>query len=134
MEYLIFLVIALVAAIVSGAIGILWYSKKMFGKAWLAEAGQKIPEASMKKHMMRSMLKGLLIDFITNAVFLLLLISFRHANPFVLAGFLWLGFIAPNIASASVYEGRSWKIFWITSIYRFIGLLPMSIIFFLLAR
>ena len=117
MEYLILVLVLLVASIVSTVIGIIWHSPMLFGKIWQRAIGLST-EPKKRKQMIKTILTGFVGDFITALIFLLILISFGNVNSFVLAVILWVGFIAPNIAYSSIHENRPWKVFWITSVYK----------------
>ena len=135
MEYLLLILIVFIGALVSTLVGWLWYSPKMFGRIWMKESGVQMPaDGNKKKMIIRGFFANLGIDFITSAVFLLLLISFGRANPFILGFFLWLGLIVPTLLSSVLHEKKSWKLFWINAGYRLVGLMPIALIFFFLSR
>jgi hypothetical protein len=101
------LVVAVIAAM---AIGAVWYSKILFGKQWMEYA--KIKEKDMKG---ASAAKAYAIMVVVSAVSAIVLMRFLViANPqdigqaLKVGGWLWLGFVAPFVISATAFEKRPW--------------------------
>jgi hypothetical protein len=117
----------LVAAIAKFVIGSVWYTA--LGKQWRKLAG--IPEGGS----MKGLPKAMIIDLIGNLVMAFVLVHAVHyAGAKSLAmgaavGFLnWLGFVAVVSLSASVYEGKSLKLFLFNNVYLAVSLAVMGAI------
>ncbi len=125
----------LVAAIVSMVIGFLWYGP-LFGKPWMREMGmsKEKMDAAMKKDMGKSY--GLM--FVGSLVMSYVL---AHATIFagtylgvtgVSAGLMsglwnWLGFVAPVTLGSVLWEGKSWKLWFLNNGYYLVTLLAMGV-------
>ena len=128
--YLTLLGVVLLAAVVSFLAGWLWYSPKLFGNVWMKELGYtKESMGRNKKKMMQTMV-ATLIGEILKAFFLLFLSVGLGLNQFFLAFIIWIGFVIPVLLAFSLYEKRSWKLFYISAGYQFVSLLLMGLIFY----
>ena len=124
----------LVSAVVMFCLGGVWYGP-LFGKQWIAAMGfdaQKV--ADMQAKGMQAMWKSYALMF-TGSVVLSFVLS--HAIVFAAsylqtsgisaglqAGFWnWLGFIAPVTMGAVLWDGKPWKLWFITSGYYLVALL-----------
>lgn len=123
----------LVAAVVSFAIGHLWYSPVLFGKQWMAEMG-KTPEEmerSMKDGMGRILGLGFAVSFVT-AYALAVLISLATisapADGIKLAFVVWFGFVATLHYQGILYGEKSKHLFLIQAGYDLVALLAMGLI------
>src|SRR5882672_2255022 len=104
------IVIATVAQFIIGAI---WYSA-LFGKLWGKIHGfDKLPKEVQQK-MMKEMgpfyaLQALL-TLITTVILAIFLAYLPHDwNPYMMAGFFWIGFVVPTQASAVIFGGTEGK-------------------------
>ncbi len=124
------LLIALLGAVVSFLLGWLWYSKVLFGKAWMAEMGITVePTNEEKKAMMPKMLGlGLLGDFVKSFVFLIIVASLK-ANQFYLGALIWAGFVLPMLLHGVMYDKKSWKLFMIHAGYYLASILAIGFVF-----
>ena len=130
-----------VAAIVQMVLGYLWYGP-LFGKPWAKLMGWT-PESmeamkhdpKFKKSMSRnygimivgSLLMAWILDHAIVFASAYLLISGITAGFAV--GFLnWLGFIAPVTVGSVLWEGKSWKLWFLNAGYYLVGLLLMGAI------
>jgi hypothetical protein len=131
MQYLYLVGIILLAGIVSGGLGILWYSKVLFGNQWMRAMGDRAPKVMDKKRMAVSMLYGLIFDMIT--AFALLYLAGVFGIPLILlVATAWIAFIIPTEFSSTMYEKRSWTLFSLTIGYRLVSLLGITATFLLL--
>lgn len=126
----------LVAAIASMFIGFLWYGP-VFGKPWMAMMG--ITKEQVEKAKKSSMTKQYVIMFIGSLIMAWVL---AHALIFaatylqvtgVAAGleagfFNWLGFIAPVMLGSVLWEGKSWKLWFLNVMYYLVTLCVMGVI------
>jgi hypothetical protein len=125
--------VALLAAVVSFAIGWLWYSKFMFGKVWMGEMGVTVEptKEEKKKMLMKTLPLHLLGDFV-KAWILLFLAANLHANQFYFGAFVWLGFMIPVLLSDVLYGKTSWKMFLIHAGYYLVSILAMGFVFYII--
>ncbi|MDP2665998.1 MAG: DUF1761 domain-containing protein [Candidatus Diapherotrites archaeon] len=125
-------VAVIVAAIAAQVIGYLWYSQGVFGKDWMKELG--ISPKEMKKEMKgmeATMIKGFLGSLIMAyilAQFLLHTLAVSLADGMLTAFWAWLGFIAVVMYGGVLWEKKSEKWFWMSSLYYLVSLLVMAII------
>ncbi len=110
----------LVAAAANSAIGALWYSPLLFGKPWARLHGRRFEELPRSRNL-RTIAP--LSAALTVLIAFILVHFIRYDGAItavrgVAAGFwLWLGFIAAVTAAASLFEGRSWKLWTIDAGY-----------------
>lgn len=132
-------VAVLVAALAQMALGMMWYGP-VFGKQWMAMMG--FSKDSMKS-MAMTPIKAMIIGFIVA-----LIMSYVLAHSIVFAstylqitgisaglqgGFWnWLGFIAPVTIGAVLWEGKSWKLWFLNAAYWLVALCMMGAIIALL--
>jgi hypothetical protein len=107
------------------AVGMLWYSPKVFWGVWSKETG--IHEKDAKKGMPKAFAADLIGSFLMAVV---LLHAIRYAGaagslPMGLAvSFLnWLGFVGVVQFAMSAYEQRSTRFFWVVSGYQLVTML-----------
>ena len=126
----------LVAAIAAMVLGFIWFGP-LFGKHWLASMGWD----SAKIDSMRQ--KGMNMTYVLQAVgALVMAYVLAHALIFastylnvsgpmagITAGFWnWLGFVVPTSMGAVLWEGKSWKFWFITAGYYLVSLCLMGVI------
>lgn len=125
----------LVAAVASMVLGGLWYGP-LFGKQWIALAGVNPMNMPGGKAAAR---KGYVIGFLGSLV---MAYTLAHALVFasaylnaggvsagLMAGFWnWLGFIAPVLLGAVLWEGKSWKLWTLNAAYYLVSLSLMGMI------
>lgn len=125
-----------VAAVVAMVLGFLWYGP-LFGKPWMQLMG--FTKESIDKMKGQGMAKNYLIMVIGALVMAYVL---AHALEFasaytnttgvpagLMAGFWnWLGFVAPVMIGAQLWEGKPWKLFVLTGGYQLVSLLSMGVI------
>lgn len=123
----------LVTSIVGIIIGSLWYGP-IFGKQWMKLSGIKMPKTitpQIKKEMRRSYLIMFVSLLITNFV-LGQMIKYNGLTDFVsaasLAFFIWLGFYAPVMVGAVIWEGKPWKLYFINITHYLVALIVSSYI------
>lgn len=110
----------LAAAALNSVIGALWYSPVLFGKMWAKLHGRRFEELPRSRNLraiapisagLTVLIAFILVHFIRYAG---AITAFRGAE----AGFwLWLGFIAAVMAAASLFEGRTRKLWAIDAAY-----------------
>ncbi len=125
----------LVAVIVNFVLGFIWYTP-LFGKVWGKEMGYDPNEKPTKSVMF----KGMAFMVIGNFLFAWVLAHNIAAWSFVpgmdemgnlastlnTAIFTWLGFYFPGELGATVWEKKSWKLFFINTGYHIVSLLVVA--------
>jgi hypothetical protein len=102
-----------VATIVQFIVGAVWYMP-IFGKAWGEIHGFDKVAPEMQKEMQKKMMPLLgvqiVLTLVTSAVFGLFVATLpQDWNVYGLAGFYWLGFVAPAQAAAVIFGGTEPK-------------------------
>ncbi len=122
----------LVAAVVSFAIGMAWYSPLLFGKAWMKLMGfteGKVKEK--KKGMGKTMAAGFAAVLVMSYV-MAYIVGFSQAASVTEgaeAGFwVWLGFVATVMLGQVLWEGKPFKLYLINSLHYLVALVAMGII------
>ena len=139
MEMNINMMAILVAVVANFFFGFLWYTV-LFGKAWAVEMGFDItvkPPASV-------MIKGIVIMVIGN---FLMAYVFAHnmkawtyvdgydtmdamGNIMSAAVFTWLGFYVPTDLGVVAWERKTWRLFFINTIYHLIMLVIAAVVLY----
>lgn len=135
MEININMMAVLVAIVVNFFLGFIWYTP-LFGKIWGREMGYDMNEKPAKSVMF----KGMAFMMIGNFFFAWVLAHNIAAWSFVpgmdemsdvssalnTAIFTWLGFYFPGELGATVWEKKSWKLFFINTGYHLASLLVVA--------
>ena len=128
---------AVVAAAASSIVlGFLWYGP-LFGKPWMAMMGCN--EESMKKAKEKGMgstfalmiLGSLVMSYVMaySLIFASAYLKASGASAGLMAGFWnWLGFVAPVVMGAQLWEGKPWKLFLIQGGYYLVSFCLMGVI------
>lgn len=116
------------ASIASMGIGFAWYSKALFGKAWMKLEGIEKPDKS-------GMGKTFALIFITTLISAYVLSIFIHyAGAYTLINgaktglWAWLGFAVPIELGDILFHKKPFKLFLIKSGHTLVGLLAMGAI------
>lgn len=121
-----------VAAIVTFAIGALWYSPFLFGKQWLAFNGYGPEKAeAMRKDAPRAYGISFVCYLVMAATFAVLvrLSHIEHVVGGAKLGFLlWVGFVAATGLMANVYSDKPIKAFALDAGYQLVYLVVMGLI------
>ena len=119
---------ALVATIVGMAVGALWYSPLLAGKAWLKEMGKPMEDLGDPK---TSMAMSTVNMFIV-ALFLQIFMGETNTQGALagagLAIVIWLGFVATTQVLAVFFQGHTWRHFFIDTGNQFFCYLVMGAI------
>ncbi len=127
----------LVSAVVSMVLGSLWYGP-LFGKRWMALSGIN-PDMMNDPKAKAAMGKSYSIMFVGS---LLMSYVLAHAIVFasaylkvegIAAGLMaglwnWMGFIAPVTLGTVLWEGKSWKLWFLNNGYQLVYLLLAGVI------
>jgi hypothetical protein len=137
MELKINIVAILVAVVVNFIIGFVWYTP-LFGKLWGKEMGH---DTNVKPDS-KVLIKGMLFMIIGNFLFAWVFAHNIAAWSFVpgmgqvpvwssalsAAIFTWLGFYVPGHLGSTVWENKSWTLFFINAGYNLVSLLAVAFI------
>lgn len=126
-----------VAAIANMILGFLWYGP-LFGKTWTQLMGWTPEQMEAGKQAMKSqMWKTYSIQFVGSLVMAYVLAhSLTFASAYLgvygisaglMAGFWsWLGFVAPVTLGSVLWEGKSWKLWFLMNGYYVVALMVMG--------
>ena len=126
----------LVAAVVNMVLGFLWYGP-VFGKAWQKETGmtaEKMDAAKgkgMGKTYALMTLGSLVMSYVLAhaLVFASAYLAVTGVMAGLQAGFWnWLGFIAPVTLGSVLWDGKSWKLWFINAGYYLVALVLMGVV------
>lgn len=127
-------VAVVVATVVAMALGFLWYSNTLFGKAWTKAMGWSAKDMEkMKKDMDMTKTYGMtavaaLVMAYVLAYFLGLLKVTDAALGAQVGFWVWLGFVATTSLTNVVFEGKNWTSYWIGMGYQLVSLAAMGAI------
>lgn len=128
------LVSVFAAAVAFMVLGFIWYSKALFGKMWAKEKGYSDADLKSEQSKM-GMLYGLaFVMGLLTAYVLYHIMAFSSAfygmdrvTTGLMSGFwVWLGFVMPTQAGATIFGGKNWKLFSIDTGYQLAGMLLMG--------
>lgn len=122
----------LVASVASMALGFLWYSPALFGKAWMKLKGfteTSLKEAQKKMGPMYALswVGALIMAWVLSMVLSLtgVLDGMEAAR---VAFWMWFGFVAPVQMTGVVFGDKAWKLFAIDTSYQLASLVVMGVI------
>lgn len=127
------LLAVLLCGVTAMVIGALWYSPILFGNIWMKLSGISMKDLeSMKK---KDMAMSYILNFIA-ALFMAFVLAniaqyggadtaFRGA---MLGLWISLGFVATSSIGMVLWEGRSWKLWFLLNVYQMITLMAMGAI------
>jgi hypothetical protein len=124
-----------VAALAAWAIGGLWYSPVLFGKAWMKGVGLDINDPRLKAEMQRTAwlyyLSVIVAAAVTATVFFMLrnALGIESAVGGIRLGVIcWAGFAAPLKFVDSIFGKRGQKVMLIESGYHLVSFIVMGAI------
>jgi len=121
-----------VAAIGAIAVGMLWYSKPMFGPMWMQLLGwDKKEEEDAKKSAMTAMIAGMAVQLVTAYVLahILYVLDVDSASEAIKAALtLWVGLVGPTQIGSVLWEKRPFTLFVLNGAHSIVALCVMSII------
>ena len=125
----------LAGGVASMILGFIWFHPKVFGSAWMRLANIS-PEAAEKgkKRMPYMAVIGLLASMLTAYVMNYVGISwgvYDWLGALELGFWCWAGFVAPAMLGVVLWEGKSVKLYLITSLYWLASLMMMALILLL---
>jgi len=130
-----------VAAVVNMVLGFVWFGP-LFGKQWMTLMGmtpEKMNEMKTSSEFKNKMMMSYGIAFVMALIMAYVLVhSLIFAQSYLqisgvsaglMAGFWsWLGFVAPVTTGMVLWEGKSWKLWILTSGYYLVALLVMGLL------
>lgn len=126
----------LLAAVATMALGFLWYSPFLLGKQWMKERG--FTQESLKKAQkeMGSLYGISFVVSLITATVLFHVMTFSenfYQYPMLSTGvmsafWMWLGFVMPVQATATIFGNKNWKLLGIDTGYQFASLIVMGVI------
>ncbi len=116
-----------VATLAGFIVGMLWYSKVLFGRAWMALS--KVDSRQWSRIAMT--LGGFGIQVLIS-IGLLFAIGMTGVHPYVVALCLWLTTFFPVVLHGKVYNGRSWKLVLIDGGHYLVALLASATVYLFL--
>jgi hypothetical protein len=137
MELKINMLAILLAVVVNFVVGFIWFTP-LFGKIWGKEMGFDPNMKPDKKVMFKGMVFMIIGNFLFAWVFANNIAAWMFvpgikemsplSNALMSAIFTWLGFYFPGHLGATVWENRSWKLFFINTGYSLVSLLVVGFI------
>jgi len=122
-----------VSAALEVVLGAFWFGP-LFGKMWLASMGQtresmmsKMAGANMPLTYTLQVLSSLLLAYVL-AHFVGLLGITDTVMALQFAFWSWLGLVATSMIGIVLWEGRSWKYYFITSSYYLVTIAVVTLI------
>ncbi|MBI4134573.1 MAG: DUF1761 domain-containing protein [Candidatus Sungbacteria bacterium] len=129
--------LAVLAAAVAGmVVGFLWYGP-IFGKLWMrlsGMTGQQLSEAKVKgmtTPYLLAFVGTLVMSYVLahSLIFASSYLAVSRASAGLMAGFWsWLGFVAPVTLGSVLWEGKSWKLWFLNNGHYLVVLLLMGVI------
>ena len=127
----------IVSALAYFFLGWAWHSPLLFMKAWAKEMGHDKMSKKEKEKAMKGMPKAMIGNFLALLVTawvmsqIILFATAYTKNEGITGGmltgfFTWLGFIATTVLNTVLWEGRSWKLYFINVSYHLVGLVLMG--------
>ncbi len=129
----------IVSAIAFFALGSLWYTKVLFGNAWIESMGKTMEQlekgkanTSMTKSFGIMFLASLLMAYVTAHLVDLMATVYPESGKIslgIMTGFwVWLGYIASYVLTSVAFEDRPWKYYFINTGYWLVGTVMMGVI------
>ena len=129
--------LAVIASAISNmVVGTLWFGP-LFGKQWIAMMGftkeqiEKAKTAGMQKTYAMAAVGALLMAYVMSHTLTFASTYMQVSGPSAggSTGFwMWLGFAVPITMSSVLWEGKSWKLWGLTSGYYLVSLIIMGLI------
>ncbi|MEN9561726.1 MAG: hypothetical protein RIQ56_999 [Candidatus Parcubacteria bacterium] len=124
-----------VCGIFNVLIGFVWYHPKVFGTYWMKASGISPETAEKGKKMMPvavfcAFLAAMTIAWVLGFLGIAIGVYDWVGAVFDLALWVWLGFIAPILLGAVLWEGKPFKLYLVNSLYWLLALIVMSLVLF----
>lgn len=124
------------AAVANVVLGMIWYHPKVFGASWmrLANVSPEAAERTKKQMPVRALfgfLASLVMAYVLANLGIVLGIFDIIGAVLDLAFSAWIGFVAPVLLGAVLWEGKSMKLYAINAGFWLVSLIVMSVILLL---
>ncbi len=114
----------LVAAIVGMVVGFIWYSPKVFGKMWMKLSGVNPKDKPDKINMVWAFISQLVMAYV-----LALFVQAGNLNASLQTSLLiWLGFIGTITLGSVLWQGKSWKLWFLNNAHNVVSIMVMAAI------
>ena len=126
-SYAVNYVAIIVAAIANMVVGYLWYSKMLFGKAWMKLMGKK--DMGKKDSMLMMMGAGYVSSVVMAYVLAIFIQLNGAATPLagaMTAFWAWLGFVATVTLGSVLWEGKSIQLWVLNAAHHLVGMAVMG--------
>ena len=124
-----------IAALIPVVVGMLWYSRFLFGKRWMQlENITPEMEASLRKQPMAKKILDSYITYLFNSYALVVLVNYLVIAAIMpaitLAIVIWLGFMVPAAISDYVWSPnrKAWGVYYIHIGYFLVSVVLMSLV------
>lgn len=121
----------IVSAVLSMAIGFVWYMPSVFGKQWMKEL--KLGEKDIKKEGMGKTYLLMGLSALVTSFVLAQVVSLADAatvsEGVVVALWVWVGFVATTLLGGLLFERKSVTWYLITAGYQLVAFVVMGAIF-----
>jgi len=130
----------LIAVVANFILGFIWYTP-LFGKVWAKEHGfdmtQKPPSGALAKGMIIMIIGNFLMAYVfAHNIAVWNPVTWGQPpadvspvmNAFTAAFFTWLGFFLPLDLNTVAWEMKSWKLFFINTVYHLLALIVVALI------
>lgn len=126
----------LIAALASMALGFLWYSQMVLGKPWMKLKGYsheslKADQKKMGKFYALSFVLALVEAYVLTHI-MVFSMNFYHYGAvqtgLTSAFWIWLGFVMPTQATATIFGDKKFKLLAIDTGYQLVSLLAMGLV------
>ncbi len=112
----------IIVTIISIILGTLWYSPLLFGNVWIKLMG--FSKKDIEKGKKKGMAKQYIIMSITSLIMIYVLAHFvdytgsiTFTQGMVTGLWIWLGFLATTMLGTVLWEGKSFNLYLINTIY-----------------
>lgn len=117
-----------IAAVLAMVLGTVWYSKGVFGNAWMKLIGKN--ESDLEKGNMGALYGTMFVGVLIEAYVLAVFANYAGVSDLMggvkLGLWAWLGFVATTSLGNSMFEGRPMKLFYINAGYALVNLIVMG--------
>jgi hypothetical protein len=101
----------ILATIFQTVLGMFWFGK-LFGTQWMKymefDKKSDAEKKEMEKHMPKLYTGQLIATIISNIVLQIAIHTLASVSPYVITGMLWLGFVLPSFATATIWSQTKW--------------------------
>ncbi|HEY4519648.1 MAG TPA: DUF1761 domain-containing protein [Candidatus Paceibacterota bacterium] len=129
-----FVVKILVASVANMCIGFAWYHPRVFGASWMRMAGvtpemvergkRRVPYA-LAGGLVAGMVMAYVLSYFGGALGVITM-----ADAVMLSVWVWIGFVAPVLLGAVLWEQKSMYLYLINALYWLVAIIVMAFVLF----